>query len=1188
MAAAAAARGNDDDGDDETENDDDDTNENEEDRGGIHGRGSSSAAADAAIAASREDEDAPSPHCSEDLISRRRRNMLLHSHNKTTTKQQSPFIPEEEEDDDDDHHDEPNSVAVPQTSNAQRDDDDDDDAVELLQQIFPHETADTLRQLHSHRCVAVSRTNSNSNSNSSASNNNNNINTNNNSPVDTTTIHTSALSISADANSPPLLQQQHFHSWPEPHHHHCLELPCTTSSPANSTESSMPDVASSSNTTTTNKSTAAAVRSRSVCSSSSNGAAAAVVVVLPKTTLPPNFLRLPPDVAVRRAVPTPPDQNRRHGTATNQTSPTTTPTINNNGTLEQETFWNDGTTTTNTSTNKVRTHTNGESHFTHATSSSTITTTTPSSSWRYEFVSELTQQAVAQHERRYPTTSSAAMGPIWNPASDGCYDQNVNNNNNSKNAMDDDDKNDGSYYYYYYVSKVVTRNPVTGGLGMTLIANQQNNLVCVHSLVGLDEHHEEWTFSDDKQQQDHFFPSRNDYGGPALSAGVQCGDVLIGIDGIAFVESISATDEGSLVRHAVARCRSGPDPVVLHLLRRQHVDGSKSATTRTVTTSPKCVSVHSNNLAMTPSLLDTSDLVSEDSSYSWVSSAAPMGDLSSSFHSDLSDSQMTPVFSNSQKISIHPFVHLLARANLLQSHDEKWTASHSLRALDARNRQWEDIAAFVVPSTDSIVPLAGVRKALSVRIVNAFEDGDDTAFTVWVYDAELGKEWYAPLRHHRDFDDLRSATLPLCPSSIKQIPFPHYTKRSALNLFLSPVQSESDGPAESKCRQLEIFLRFLCAMIYKEELHPYMAEIAIHVQSFLGCDEKTLGVPAAVPRMVGVDHDAPMSPCSFSSFASAHDEDDEVQQQNEARQKLKRYLQRYTFRLFLLDSMSRTVDAFVDAVRRKGPRWQDIEALESKGHDVLKVRAMEDLHQVQVFMDRVQDMIIDGCIDDFEVIGDRMEYEPIHSLIHNSKGGAGFWDTLVREAVREQVEIEIYVPLRSVVSRWLVNGWRHEDMEVHFRMKELSRRSQDFFRIAKGDGCYDWSSVSQILYEGVGQSTLPCLKLRAVVDAAREVFRIFSHEQQKSNRYGKTTNVQMLGADDFLPIFIYCVVQAEIERPCALCVLLRTLCDRLNRIGEIGYYLLSFEAAIKHCEEVDLSDNHEEMPSFLSIPLDDD
>ena len=37
-------------------------------------------------------------------------------------------------------------------------------------------------------------------------------------------------------------------------------------------------------------------------------------------------------------------------------------------------------------------------------------------------------------------------------------------------------------------------------------------------------------------------------------------------------------------------------------------------------------------------------------------------------------------------------------------------------------------------------------------------------------------------------------------------------------------------------------------------------------------------------------------------------------------------------------------------------------------------------------------------------------------------------------------------------------------------------------------------------------------------------------------------------------------------------VLLRTLCDRINRIGEIGYFLASFEAAITHIQELDLAE----------------
>jgi Vacuolar sorting protein 9 (VPS9) domain len=57
-------------------------------------------------------------------------------------------------------------------------------------------------------------------------------------------------------------------------------------------------------------------------------------------------------------------------------------------------------------------------------------------------------------------------------------------------------------------------------------------------------------------------------------------------------------------------------------------------------------------------------------------------------------------------------------------------------------------------------------------------------------------------------------------------------------------------------------------------------------------------------------------------------------------------------------------------------------------------------------------------------------------------------------------------------------------------------------------------------------STLPCVKLRAIVDAAREISRLHEREHGQAS---------LLGADDFLPIFIFCVVRAEMERPCALC-----------------------------------------------------
>ena len=505
-----------------------------------------------------------------------------------------------------------------------------------------------------------------------------------------------------------------------------------------------------------------------------------------------------------------------------------------------------------------------------------------------------------------------------------------------------------------------------------------------------------------------------------------------------------------------------------------------------------------------------------------------------------------------------------------------------LQDFNFRARQWDEMVSFQIPSAGVFIPLAGVRKALSVRIVNTFQDGAKTAYTIWVYDVESGKEWYAPVRFLRDFEDLRTATLPLCPASIAQIPFPRSSRASPF-LFRSPSRDETSIQRENKCRQLEGFLRCLCAMIYTEKLHPSMAEIAIHVQSFLGCDEQDFGGDSRPPETIE---------CIDDPEASL--KADELLQQG-IRLRLKRSLQLYTYRLFLLESMGQLVGTFVDTARTQGPRLQEIEALEAEGRDVLKAQAMRRIGTVQTFIDRLQELILEGCAEDFKAIARQPQYSAMHGLIQDMKGGGGIWDCLVREAVREQVEIEAYVPLRSVVSRWLVHGWRHEDMEIQFKIKELRKRPQEFFRIAKGEERPDWTSVSKILNEGVGLSTLPCVKLHAIVEAAKEIFRIFAQLQSKrdepSDRHqveGGSSKETHLGADDFLPIFIYCVVQAEMERPCALCVLLRTLCDRINKIGEVGYYLQTFEAAITHCQEIDLTEDREEMQSFLSVPLNDD
>jgi len=160
--------------------------------------------------------------------------------------------------------------------------------------------------------------------------------------------------------------------------------------------------------------------------------------------------------------------------------------------------------------------------------------------------------------------------------------------------------------------------------------------------------------------------------------------------------------------------------------------------------------------------------------------------------------------------------------------------------------------------------------------------------------------------------------------------------------------------------------------------------------------------------------------------------------------------------------------------------------------------------------------------------------------------------------------------------------------------------------------------VSRILEEGVGRSTLPCIKLRAVVDAAKEISQLESEERSvfpDSTFFdgAVVTEVKALGADDFLPIFIFAFVRSKIERPYAVCTshdyipytfissfanslqllhflfnlipkpigeLLSLMCDPTKMSGEVGYYLASFQAALTHIHELDLTEAENDL-SFI-------
>ena len=486
-------------------------------------------------------------------------------------------------------------------------------------------------------------------------------------------------------------------------------------------------------------------------------------------------------------------------------------------------------------------------------------------------------------------------------------------------------------------------------------------------------------------------------------------------------------------------------------------------------------------------------------------------------------------------------------------------------------------------ASDLYVPLVGVRKAVCVRILNSFLDNKNrTAFTIWCFDIESGMEWYAPARYFSDFKDLRNALMRIDKAAIGDIPFPSFSWSLGFP-GISSEANESESTKQARRQQLENFLRNLFASVYRGRLNPYLAEVAVHLQTFIGCD--TILTNDGDTANLTLDNQVAINEITYGKRTP----NSKSEQDSNARMHLRSSIQRYVYRLFLLPSVEKLVTHFVDTARQKvtseasnfGPSKR-----QSVQFNVNKGVATADVEKIRDFIDQLQELIIDGCHEDFMSISQRRDFANLVDDVDNS-----IRDELFREAVREQVELEVYVPLRSTISKYLVYAWFNEDMEMKHKMKALETKPQSFFRIPKEHRSRsDWSSVSKILQEGVGRSTLPCVKLRAIVDAAKEITHLDAEERSvfpdATFFDGKVvTKTKTLGADDFLPIFIFCFVQAKIERPQALCALLQTMCDPAKMNGETGYYLSSFHAAMTHIhEDLDLSEVNDELAIFLEPP----
>jgi hypothetical protein len=119
---------------------------------------------------------------------------------------------------------------------------------------------------------------------------------------------------------------------------------------------------------------------------------------------------------------------------------------------------------------------------------------------------------------------------------------------------------------------------------------------------------------------------------------------------------------------------------------------------------------------------------------------------------------------------------------------------------------------------------------------------------------------------------------------------------------------------------------------------------------------------------------------------------------------------------------------------------------------------------------------------------------------------------------------------------------------------------------------------------GIERNPTPSMKLYALLRCAKAIYTEFKEfvipriAFEKPDKASET----VLGADDFLPIFIYVLCHSDINTPLLNKELLWSLCHPDQLYGESGYYLTVYESALEFVENIEVDEE-----DLAAVELDD-
>lgn len=156
--------------------------------------------------------------------------------------------------------------------------------------------------------------------------------------------------------------------------------------------------------------------------------------------------------------------------------------------------------------------------------------------------------------------------------------------------------------------------------------------------------------------------------------------------------------------------------------------------------------------------------------------------------------------------------------------------------------------------------------------------------------------------------------------------------------------------------------------------------------------------------------------------------------------------------------------------------------------------------------------------------------------------------------IYDQIEERVVFPLYRTVHDSVVQQTRADAKVIQGKIEVLRSKSQSFFGIVPESlSPSNWASASAKLKD-VDKVSLPYMKRAHLLAACKEIYCVY-HAEHPMNA--------PMSADDFIPAFIYVLIQSGLDDPVALREFV-TFFDAGSSQGEVAYFVTCLEIALEY------------------------